>query len=124
MAETEAVHKIRVGRVVSDKMQKTRIVSIEWKQHHPKYKRLVSKESKFKAHDENNESKMGDLVRIIEGRPLSKEKHWRIAEILERGNIAEIKPVEIEESTLAELSAKQRPPEIKKEESKDEPAAK
>ncbi len=118
MAEIEVVHKIRVGRVISDKMEKTRIVAIEWKQHHPKYKRLVSKESRFKAHDEKNESKLGDLVRIIEGRPLSKEKRWRIAEILERGVVTEIKPVEIEESTLVELSTKQRP-EIKKEEEKE-----
>ncbi|MSQ31941.1 MAG: 30S ribosomal protein S17 [Dehalococcoidia bacterium] len=116
--EAEVVHKIRVGRVISDKMQKTRIVAIKWKQHHPKYKRLVSKETRFKVHDEKNESKLGDLVRIIEGRPLSKEKHWRVAEILERGMVANIKPVEIEESTLVELSTKQRP-EIKKEEPKD-----
>lgn len=118
MAETEAVHKERVGRVISDRMQKTRIVSIEWKQHHPKYKRLVSKESKFKVHDEKNESKIGDLVRIVEGRPMSKEKRWRVTEIIERGMVADIKPTEIEESTLAELAAKQRP--VKTEEPKEE----
>lgn len=109
MAETEAVHKERVGRVISAKMQKTRIVAIEWKQHHPKYKRLVSKESKFKVHDEKNESKLGDLVRIVEGRPLSKEKRWRLAEIVERGMVADLKPTEIDETKVAELSAKQRP---------------
>lgn len=117
MAETEVVHKVRIGRVVSAKMQKTRIVAIKWKQHHPKYKRLVSRETKFKVHDEKNESKLGDLVRIVEGRPLSKEKRWRLAEIVERGMVADLKPTEIDENRLAELAAKQRP--VKAEEPED-----
>ena len=102
-------HKVRVGRVVSHKMQKTVVVEVHWKQPHPKYKKLVNKITRLKVHDEKQETKVGDLVRIVEGRPLSKEKRWRLSEVLKRGQIAELKPAEIEETTLAELAAKQRP---------------
>ena len=74
--------KIRVGQVVSDKMDQTRVVEIETVKVHPIYHRAVRHHRRFKAHDENNVSKTGDKVRIIETRPMSKEKRWRIAEIL------------------------------------------
>ena len=74
----------RVGRVVSDKMQKTIVVAIERFVQHPLYKKGVKNTIKFKAHDENNEAHIGDLVKITQTRPLSKDKCWRLVEILER----------------------------------------
>ena len=82
--KTRAIRKTRVGRVVSDKMDKTIVVSIETSVKHPLYKKIVKRTSKLKAHDENNECKVGDRVRIMETRPLSKEKRWRLAEIVEK----------------------------------------
>ena len=83
-AKTRALRKTRVGRVVSDKMDKTIVVSIETSVKHPLYKKIVKRTSKLKAHDENNECKVGDRVRVMETRPLSKEKRWRLAEIVEK----------------------------------------
>ncbi len=76
--------KVRVGKVVSDKMDKSRVVAVERYIQHPLYKKYIRRTSKFMAHDENNESREGDIVRIMETRPLSKRKRWRIVEILER----------------------------------------
>jgi small subunit ribosomal protein S17 len=78
------VRKTRVGRVVSDKMEKTRVVVVERTFRHPRYERVVKRSVRFKAHDEKNESHVGDRVLIVETRPLSKDKRWRIQEILER----------------------------------------
>lgn len=76
--------KTRIGKVVSDKMDKTVVVAVERLVQHPLYKKAVKKTVKFKAHDENNESHIGDTVEIMEIRPLSKDKRWRVVEILER----------------------------------------
>lgn len=76
--------KTRVGRVVSDKMDKTVVVAIETLVRHPLYGKSMKRTTKFKAHDENNECKTGDKVKIMETRPLSKDKRWRLVEILER----------------------------------------
>ena len=76
--------KTRVGKVVSDKMDKTVVVAVERLVQHPLYKKAVKKTVKFKAHDENNESHIGDTVEIMETRPLSKDKRWRVVEILEK----------------------------------------
>ncbi|MFA5523683.1 MAG: 30S ribosomal protein S17 [Tissierellales bacterium] len=76
--------KVRTGRVVSDKMDKTIVVAIETFVSHPLYGKMVKKTSKFKAHDENNECKAGDKVKIMETRPLSREKRWRLVEIIEK----------------------------------------
>ncbi|MGH7680265.1 MAG: 30S ribosomal protein S17 [Gemmatimonadaceae bacterium] len=76
--------KTRVGRVVSDKMQKTVVVAIERRVPHPVYGKMVTRTKKVKAHDEENSAKAGDLVRIAETRPLSKDKRWRLVEIVER----------------------------------------
>lgn len=76
--------KSRIGKVVSNKMEKTIVVSIETLVSHPLYKKSVKRTTKFKAHDENNECNIGDRVKIMETRPLSKEKRWRLVEILER----------------------------------------
>ncbi|MCI5724549.1 MAG: 30S ribosomal protein S17 [Fusobacterium gastrosuis] len=75
--------KVREGIVVSDKMQKTIVVAIETMILHPIYKKRVKRTTKFKAHDENNVAKVGDRVRIMETRPLSKDKNWRLVEVLE-----------------------------------------
>ena len=74
--------KERVGMVVSNKMNKTVIVAIENRSRHPKYKKIVVKTQRYKAHDEENKCKEGDYVRIKETRPLSKTKHWEVTEIL------------------------------------------
>jgi small subunit ribosomal protein S17 len=76
--------KTRVGMVVSDKMMKTVVVSIERRVQHPVYGKMVRRTKKLKAHDEQNEAKTGDTVRIMETRPLSKDKRWRVVEIIER----------------------------------------
>jgi small subunit ribosomal protein S17 len=80
------VEKTRVGVVVSDKMNKTRVVVVERAFRHPRYERVVKRTARFKAHDERNEAHLGDRVLIVETRPLSKDKRWRIKEILERAS--------------------------------------
>ena len=76
--------KTRIGKVVSDRMDKTLVVSIERLVKHEVYGRYVRRRSKFKVHDEKNEGKVGDLVRFMETRPISKDKRWRVVEVLER----------------------------------------
>ena len=78
------LRKERVGLVVSDKMDNTVVVAIEQKSKHPLYKKTITKTNRFKAHDENNECGIGDKVRIVETRKLSKDKCWRVAEIIEK----------------------------------------
>jgi small subunit ribosomal protein S17 len=100
--------KIRLGTVVSDKMQKTVVVEVERTKRHRLYNKTLKRTTRYKAHDERNECRLGDVVRIIETRPLSKEKRWRVLEILKRGNVAEIQPQEIDvnlEETLREGAA-------------------
>jgi len=86
MLETKsrALRKTRVGRVVSDKMDKTIVVSIVTSVKHPLYKKIVKRTFKLKAHDENNECSIGDRVKVMETRPLSREKRWRLVEIVEK----------------------------------------
>jgi small subunit ribosomal protein S17 len=76
--------KTRIGKVVSDKMDKTIVVGIETLVRHPLYGKSIKRTTKFKAHDENNECKIGDKVKIMETRPLSKDKRWRLVEIIEK----------------------------------------
>lgn len=76
--------KVRIGTVVSDKMDKTVVVAIETFVTHPLYKKQIKRTTKFKAHDENNECGIGDVVRIMETRPLSKDKRWRVTSIIEK----------------------------------------
>lgn len=78
------LRKTRVGRVVSDKMDKTIVVAIEDNVKHPLYKKIVKRTYKLKAHDENNECNIGDRVKVMETRPLSKDKRWRLVEIIEK----------------------------------------
>ena len=81
---TRSSRKMRVGVVVSDKMDKTVVVSIERRVQHPVYGKMVRRTKRLKAHDERNDAKTGDTVRIMETRPLSKDKRWRLVEIVER----------------------------------------
>jgi small subunit ribosomal protein S17 len=85
MNETRtASRKTRVGKVVSDKMDKTIVVAVEDRVQHPLYKKIIKRTYKLKAHDENNECGIGDRVRVMETRPLSKDKRWRLVEIIEK----------------------------------------
>jgi small subunit ribosomal protein S17 len=78
------MRKIRIGKVVSDKMDKTVVVAVERVMRHPLYGKTIKRTKKFKAHDEENRCKVGDKVKIMETRPLSKEKRWRVVEIIEK----------------------------------------
>lgn len=83
-APTRSARKTRIGKVVSDKMQKTVVVRLERRFAHPRYGKMVTRSTKVKAHDEQNDAKTGDTVRIMETRPLSKDKRWRVVEIVDR----------------------------------------
>nr|WP_207723322.1 MULTISPECIES: 30S ribosomal protein S17 [Clostridia] len=78
------MRKVRVGKVVSDKMDKTIVVAVEDHVKHPLYKKIVKRTYKLQAHDENNECNIGDTVKVMETRPLSKNKRWRLVEIMEK----------------------------------------
>jgi len=82
--EERGRRKTRVGTVISDKMEKTVVVSVERRYAHPLYGKQVTRSKKYHAHDESNEAKAGDLVRIVETRPLSKTKRWRVEEVVEK----------------------------------------
>ena len=84
MENTRTLRKTRVGKVVSDKMDKTIVVAIETSVKHSLYNKIVRRTVKFKAHDENNECRVGDKVLIMETRPLSKDKNWRLVNIIEK----------------------------------------
>ncbi len=87
--------KERIGSVVSNKMEKTVVVQVEDLKRHPVYRKVVTHRVKFKAHDENKECGMGDVVRIVETRPLSKDKRWKVVEIVKKKEVAEIEPKEV-----------------------------
>ena len=82
---SEGRRQYKVGRVVSDKMDKTVFVAVDYLKPHPLYRKIIRKTSKFHAHDENNQCHIGDMVRIGETRPLSKTERWEVVEIMERG---------------------------------------
>jgi small subunit ribosomal protein S17 len=95
----------KIGVVVSNKMTKTAVVAVERRFPHPLYRKIVRRTTKYKVHDASDSANLGDIVRIEETRPLSKDKRWRIAEVLTKGNVAELKPTEVGESEVAEVSA-------------------
>lgn len=101
------------GTVVSDKMQKTIVVSVERKKKHRLYHKVVTVTERYKAHDEDNVCKLGDVVRIQECRPLSKDKRWRVVEVLAKGDVAEIAPESIgrEIEVTAQVAPKSEVPE-------------
>ena len=95
MGNMEEKRKTRFGKVVGDKMDKTVVVAVDSPKRHPLYKKTIRRVVKYKAHDEKNQCKTGDKVKIVETRPLSKQKRWRVAEIITKGEVAEIEPKEI-----------------------------
>ncbi len=84
MSEVRGMRKTRVGIVVSDKMDKTITVAVKYRVRHPLYGKIMNRSTKIKAHDENNECGIGDTVRVMETRPLSRDKCWRLVEIIEK----------------------------------------
>jgi small subunit ribosomal protein S17 len=99
MAEEQAKQGIKnekVGQVVSTKMQKTIVVEVSRRVPHPLYKRIIGKRKKFYAHDEEGSAKTGDVVRIVECRPLSKLKRWKLAEVIRRAAQVGVQPVELD----------------------------
>ena len=105
MVTTRARRKVRTGSVVRVKQDKTAIVEMVWKQRHRLYHKQVRRVARFYVHDPENQCRIGDLVRIEETRPISKTKHWRLLEILERRQVAEVRPIELEgdaETAVAE----------------------
>lgn len=104
--------KTLVGVVVSNKMDKTAVVAVERRRPHALYRKIVRSTQRYKAHDPNNQAVLGDVVRIEETRPLSKDKRWRIVQTLTRGNVAEVAPRDIGapeelEAVEAEVAAEQ-----------------
>lgn len=95
MKNMKIKRKTRLGRVVSNKMDKTVVVTVETTRRHPLYQKTIKKMVRYKAHDAQNECGEGDIVRIVETRPLSKEKRWRVAEIITKKEVLEIQPKEI-----------------------------
>ncbi|MBD7970968.1 30S ribosomal protein S17 [Paenibacillus gallinarum] len=87
MSEERNARKVLVGKVVSDKMDKTIVVAVETYKKHDLYHKRIKYTKKFKAHDENNTAKIGDVVKIMETRPLSKDKNWRLVEVVEKAII-------------------------------------
>lgn len=105
--------KVMVGKVVSDKMQKTVVVVVETRRQHPLYGKTITLRRRFKAHNEEPKAKAGDTVRIVESRPLSREKRWRVVEIVRAGEVVEM----IRETELESLLEKER---VEKTERKEE----
>ena len=90
------MRKVRVGSVVGTRMDRTAVVEMVWKQRHRIYRKQMRRVARFYIHDPENECRVGDTVRIQETRPISKTKHWRLLEILQRRQIAEVRPIELE----------------------------
>ncbi len=95
VTETRGRRKVLIGTVVSVKMDKTAVVAVERRFPHPLYHKIIRSTKRYKAHDPNNAAVLGDIVRIVETRPISKEKRWRIMETMVRGNVAELQPRDI-----------------------------
>jgi small subunit ribosomal protein S17 len=96
MAETKAIKNEKVGQVVSTKMSKTIVVEVSRRVPHPLYKRIIGKRKKFYAHDEEGRARTGDVVRIIECRPLSKLKRWRLADIIRKAVQVGVQPADLD----------------------------
>ena len=97
--------RILQGVVVSDKMDKTVVVNVARRKQHALYRKVINRSKRFKAHDAESECNVGDIVRILETRPMSKGKRWRVIEVLERGDVAEVSPEDIGRSLEEEVQA-------------------
>ena len=102
MVTDRARRKVRTGSVVRVKQEKTAVVEMVWKQRHRIYHKPVRRVARFYVHDPENRCQVGDLVRIEETRPISKTKHWRLLEILERRQVAEVRPIDLESDAATE----------------------
>ena len=102
MVTDRARRKVRTGSVVRVKQEKTAVVEMVWKQRHRIYHKQVRRVARFYVHDPENRCQVGDLVRIEETRPISKTKHWRLLEILERRQVAEVRPIDLESDAATE----------------------
>lgn len=100
---TSGRRKTRTGSVVRVKQDKTAVVEMVWKQRHRLYRKQVRRVARFHVHDPENTCQLGDLVRIEETRPISKTKHWRLLEILDRREVAEVRPIELEGDAVTEV---------------------
>ena len=100
--------RVLQGVVVSDKMDKTVVVDVSRRKQHPLYRKVINRSRRFKAHDAANECNVGDVVRILETRPLSRGKRWRVIEVLQRGDVAEVSPEQIGRELEAEVQAAPR----------------
>jgi len=96
MAETKAIKNEKIGQVVSTKMAKTIVIEVTRRVPHPLYKRIIAKRKKFYAHDEQSTAKLGDVVRIVESRPLSKLKRWTLAEVIRRAAQVGAQPADLD----------------------------
>ena len=96
--------KVRTGAVVRVKQDKTAIVEMVWKQRHRLYRKQMRRVARFYVHDPENQCQIGDLVRIEETRPISKTKHWRLLEILDRRQVADVRPIELEADAATEVA--------------------
>ena len=94
--------KLRLGTVIGTKMDKTVVVAVRWEQRHRIYKKSIRRITKFYVHDENNQCSLGDVVRIQETRALSRTKRWRLLEIVDRREVADVKPADLDEGLLSE----------------------
>ena len=90
------MRKVRIGSVVGTKMDKTAVVEMVWKQRHPIYRKQMRRVARYYVHDPAGQCQLGDTVRIEETRPISRTKHWRLLEIIQRRQIAEVQPIELE----------------------------
>jgi len=104
----ESKRKIRLGQVVSNKMDKTVVVAVETPKRHPLYKKTMKRVVKYKAHDGKKECQVGDKVRIVETRPLSRDKRWRVVEIVAKAEVIEISPEEITREDLAKVTPEKK----------------
>ena len=96
--------KIRTGAVVRVKQDKTAVVEMVWKQRHRLYRKQVRRVARFHVHDPENQCRLGDLVRVEETRPISKTKHWRLIQILESRQVAEVRPIELEGDAVTDVA--------------------
>ena len=100
----KAMRKVRTGSVIRTKQDKTAIVEMIWKQRHRLYRKQVRRVARFYVHDPENQCRLGDVVRIEETRPISKTKHWRLLEVLERRQVADVRPIELESDVQPALA--------------------
>lgn len=99
--------KLQTGRVVSNKMDKTVVVRIDRHKRHRLYGKTMTVTRRYKAHDENNECNLGDIVRIAETRPLSRDKRWRVVDVVTKGDVAELAPTEVGQSLITDITSAQ-----------------